>query len=133
MRFFHLAALAAAVSKPTDYRSVLVSVEPATDAVSVDLVGDGTFVELAVERGTEVVVVGDFDKLYLRFDADGTVAVNVRSPTSVQNASRDGSTVIDGTGSGSTMPPEVNVATDGRYVWHDHRVHWMSPGPPRGA
>ena len=75
---------AVAAVEPTDYRSVLVSVEPATHAVTVNLVGDGTFVELAVERGTEVVVVGYFEEPYLRFDADGTVAVNVRSPTSAR-------------------------------------------------
>lgn len=35
-----------------------------------------------------------------------------------------------GSGANADIAPEprwLEVADDGRYVWHDHRIHWMQP------
>jgi hypothetical protein len=79
-----------------------------------------------------VVVLGYWGEPYLRFNSDGTVEENQRSPTVSENESRYG-------GSSATNPADADaesqwaeVASDGSYAWHDHRAHWMSLDPPPG-
>ena len=118
---------------PTDFSTEIVAVEPETPAIDVGVVGGDSFVELTVERGTDVVVLGYWGEPYLHFASDGTVAENRRSPTVAENEDRYGSgtsSAADATGADSQW---VTVATDGSYAWHDHRAHWMSTAPPSGA
>jgi hypothetical protein len=117
---------------PTDFSTVVVGIEPATPTIEVGVVGGDSFLELTVEPGTSVVVLGYWGEPYLRFDSDGTVAENRRSPTVAENRSRYGSS-SSGAGSGATGESDwVVVAGDGSYAWHDHRAHWMSEQPPAG-
>ena len=117
---------------PTDFATEVVGVEPATPAIEVGVVGGDSFVELSVERGTEVVVLGYWGEPYLRFNSDGTVEENRRSPTVAENESRyGGSSSTDAGADGESQ--WVAVATDGSYAWHDHRAHWMSSEPPVGT
>jgi hypothetical protein len=116
---------------PTDYRTTIVSVAPATDRVTVSIVGGDSFVELAVAAGSTVSVTGYRGEDYLRFGSDGTVQENRASPTYYSNRSRYGSDIPDG------ITPDaparwVTVSHDGRYAWHDHRTHWMNPFRPPG-
>ena len=118
---------------PTDFATEVVGIEPATPTIDVGVVGGDSFVELTVEPGTAVVVLGYWGEPYLRFNSDGTVEENRRSPTVAENESRYGR-------SSSSLPAGVDgesqwvaVATDGSYAWHDHRAHWMSSEPPVGA
>ena len=70
---------------------------------------------------------------YLRFNADGMVDENLRSPTRADNESRYGGSSSAGSARpGDVAPQWAQVATDGSYAWHDHRAHWMSPQPPTG-
>lgn len=122
---------------PTDYESVVVSVEPVTPAIAVDIIGGDSFVRLTVEPGNEVVVTGYFDEQYLRFRADGTVEQNRRSPSVQMNESRYGTPVAsDNVGTASDVAAQVpeweRVAAGGTYVWHDHRSHWMDRSAPPG-
>jgi hypothetical protein len=119
-------------AEPTDYSTVVVGVEPATPAIDVDVVGGDSFLELAVEPGTEVVVLGYWGEPYLRFNADGTVDENLRSPTRAENESRHGGSTTGGATSAGGESQWAQVASDGSYAWHDHRAHWMSPQPPAG-
>ncbi|HQZ37339.1 MAG TPA: hypothetical protein PK020_23135, partial [Ilumatobacteraceae bacterium] len=73
---------------PTDYRTVVTSIEPAVSGVQVAIVGGDSFVELRVEAGVAVEVPGYSGGPYLRFAADGTVEENRASPTYYANASR---------------------------------------------
>jgi hypothetical protein len=73
---------------------------------------------------------------WLHVSPDGIVEENQRSPATYQNASRYGSEApADVTPeSERNDPPEYKqVATDGTFAWHDHRIHWMSPQPPPNA
>ncbi|CAN5698899.1 hypothetical protein BH10ACT1_BH10ACT1_23780 [soil metagenome] len=126
---------AADPAKPTDYRSEILSVHPTLPkGVTVSVVGGDAFLELQVDRGHRVVVQdyqqaeGTTPPAYLRVRADGTVEVNDRSIAASINESRYGSN------SSSARPDEAPrwkvVGRDGRYTWHDHRIHWMSPRAP---
>ncbi len=56
--------------------------------------------------------------------------VNDRSPTRWVNDDRYG-LVTPPSDAAADAPPEwVEVATGGRYAWHDHRIHWMTPDQP---
>jgi hypothetical protein len=120
--------------KPTNYRSEVLSVDPPTDAVRVEIVGGDAFVHLHAQPGHEVVVLGYDGEPYLRFGSNGTVEENRRSPAVLLNTSRYGT--ID------PQPDEVDpkaeprwerIASDGDHAWHDHRVHWMGATPPAVA
>ncbi|MEM9566345.1 MAG: hypothetical protein AAGA93_27240, partial [Actinomycetota bacterium] len=118
---------------PTDYRTEIVAVEPATPAIELDIIGGDSFVELRSEPGTEVDVVGYEGEPYLRFDADGRVWQNDRSPSRWLNDDRYGGAEIPPSADGDAEPDWIEVADDGTYAWHDHRAHWMNPSRPLGA
>jgi len=67
---------------PTNYRSDVTAVTPASDGVDVDVLGGDAFLRVTVAPGHEVLVPGyDTDEdaaPYLRFRGDGTVEVNTR-------------------------------------------------------
>jgi hypothetical protein len=128
-----LALLAPAdAAAPTDYRTSVVAVNPPTESIDVEVVGGDAFLQLTVDPGTRVMVVGYQGEPYLRFRADGVVQENQRSPTTYLNRSRFGATAP--AGADPTLPPDwEQVARGGRYAWHDHRAHWMEPHPPEFA
>jgi hypothetical protein len=125
-------------ARPSDFRSRIDAIEPATEAFEADILGGDSFIELAVEPGHEVVVLGyglDDPEPYLRFLADGTVQENLRSEATYLNADRygrPGEVDVPAGLSPDDEPEWRTVATNGRHAWHDHRVHWMSPDTPPG-
>ncbi|MGA9278481.1 hypothetical protein [Ilumatobacter sp.] len=116
---------------PTDYRSEILSVEPATTGVSLDILGGDSFVQLTAEPGTEATVVGYFGEPYLWFLPDGEVRENRNSPTSYQNENRYGADAPD-FATADADPDWETVARSGSFAWHDHRAHWMQPIRPAG-
>jgi hypothetical protein len=117
---------------PTDYLSEVVAVDPPTAAIEIEVLGGDSFVELTVEPGSEVLVLGYRGEPYLRFDPDGSIWENQRSPATYLNEERYG----------NEFPPEADpdaepewerIGGGGSYAWHDHRAHWMQPQPPAGG
>ncbi|HEY8547874.1 MAG TPA: hypothetical protein VIL36_22600 [Acidimicrobiales bacterium] len=119
--------------RPTDYRSEVTGLTPATDAVDVRVVGGDAFVELTVAPGHEVVVTGYDNEPYLRFTGDGEVLENRRSPAAYVNARRYGDVEVPEGADPQDDPDWHRVAGGNTYAWHDHRIHWMSPHPPSGV
>ncbi len=116
---------------PTDYRSEVVSIDPPTDEIDVEIIGGDSFVQLTVQPGTEVIVVGYRGEPYLWFQPDGTVAENRNAPTTYQNVSRYGTDAPPGADP-DAAPDWHEVASDHRWAWHDHRTHWMQTTRPLG-
>ena len=119
-------------AEPTSDRSTVRSIDPSDAPIEARVVGGDAFLEVRVEAGRAVTVPGYGGEPYLRFLPDGTVERNLRSPATYLNEDRLG---------GSTVPPDLDpddqaeweqVAIGGTYVWHDHRIHWMSPDRPPG-
>ena len=117
---------------PTDYRSEVVSVDPPSDDIDVEIIGGDSFVELTAQPGTDVVVVGYRGEPYLWFRPDGTVWENEKAPTTYQNLSRFG-TDAPAAADPEAEPDWHQVASDHRWAWHDHRTHWMQTTRPLGA
>jgi len=121
---------------PTDYRSSVVSIEPSTAAIAVDIVGGDSLVRLRAEPGTEVSILGYYGEPYVRILADGSVQQNRQSPSVAQNETRYGQgSVPAGTASeiAARLPEWEAIGRSGEFLWHDHRAHWMSPEAPPGA
>ena len=120
-------------AKPGNYRSIVEWVTPRTDAITAKVVGGDGFLELEVVRGHTVEVPGYTGEPWLRVSADGRVQENQRSQTTYINQSRYGSAATvqippDATIANATKHPEwKTVDTNGRFVWHDHRIHYMTP------
>jgi hypothetical protein len=117
---------------PTDYLSEIRSIEPATPSIEVEVLGGDSFVQLQADPGTEVFVVGYQSEDYLWFTADGAVLENQNAPSTYTNDDRFGGAVPPPNATVDAEPDWQEVATGGRYSWHDHRAHWMQSVRPAG-
>ncbi len=118
---------------PTNYRSIVTGTDPETDGVTFDVVGGDSFLEVSAVPGHKVMLPGYFDEPYIRIEPDGVVWVNENSPAHYINRDRYGDVPIPEGVSREAAAEWVQVADDGRYAWHDHRVHWMSYDLPPTA
>lgn len=121
---------------PTNYRSTLTTV-PDVDGIEVSIYGGDAFLVLEVRPGAghEVIVHGyayddEVVDAYLRFSSDGTVEANRRSPARWMNQDRYAAVELPDSVDPAAPPDWEVVATDGRFAWHDHRIHWMSSALP---
>lgn len=126
------APAAADAPGPTDYRSEVTSLEPPAPGVGVEVVGGDGFLQVTVEEGHTLEVPGYSGEPYLRVLDDGTVQENQESAATYLNQSRQ-STQLDRTFDPEAEPRWATVADDGRWAWHDHRIHYMGQGTPQGA
>jgi len=125
---------AADAAGPTDYRTDIVSVRPSTPSIELSMIGGDSFMRLVQLEPVEVLVLGYRGEPYLRFDPDGNVVENRRSPSTWLNQDRFGTDESLPSFVDHEAPPDWRrVADDGSYAWHDHRSHWMNPSRPPGA
>ena len=113
-----------------------ITTDPGVPGVHWTVHTGGLLLEVVNDSGRVLVVEGYEGEPYLRIGPDG-VEHNRRSPATYLNDDRLGRRV--GARSDVAMPPDVDASappewiridTEPRAVWHDHRVHWMSPQPP---
>ncbi len=116
---------------PTDYRTQVVSISPATEAFEVSIEGGDAFVRIVVSEGHEVSVLGYDDEPYLHIGTDGTVAENRRSVATYYNAERYGADIPESVDN-EAEPEWATIGSGGTWAWHDHRAHWMGSEPPIG-
>lgn len=117
---------------PTDYRTEILEVDPPTTSISFAVIGGDSFLELTVEPGTAAEVIGYRGEPYLWFQSDGTVLENRNSPSTYLNRERYGTESPD-FATADAEPDWVEVGSDGRWAWHDHRAHLMQSFPPPGT
>jgi hypothetical protein len=114
-----------------------ITAEPDLPGVRWKVYTGGLLVEV-VNDGDQVLVVEGYEgEPYLRIGPDG-VERNRRSPATYLNDDRIGRRVSARTDVAMprdvdpAAPPEwIRLGDEPRALWHDHRVHWMSPQPPR--
>ena len=114
---------------PTNFRSQIIAVE-GQGVAAVEIIGGDAFVRMVAEPGMVVEVLGYEGEEYIRFDPDGTVVVNQRSPATYLNDDRYANVELPAEADAAAVPRWETVSGDGTYAWHDHRTHWMSPTPP---
>lgn len=115
---------------PTDFATVVTSMDPSVAGVEVSVVGGDSFLRIAVDPGIDVVVLGYEQEPYLHVRPDGVVEENQRSPATYLNADRYGGGTPPA-GADAGLPPNWRpVSAGGSWSWHDHRAHYMSSDPP---
>jgi hypothetical protein len=115
--------------QPRDTVSVIESVSPALPTgVTVDIVGSDTFVRVR-SIGHDVMITGYQNEPYMHISTTGDVFVNEGSQTTLINGNRYGNVDMSSFVESAT-PIWRKIATNGIAMWHDHRVHWMSPKRP---
>jgi hypothetical protein len=113
-----------------NYESRVLSLEPATSGLEATVLGNDDRIELRNGSNRVVVVEGYRGEPYLRFLPDGTVQVNRRSPAYYLNEDRFAQVEVPASARPKAEPQWERVAQNGRYDWHDHRIHWMSKVAP---
>lgn len=117
---------------PTDYRTTIESIDPATDAIEVGVEGGDAFLTIEVDPGHEAVVLGYDGEPYVRVRPDGVVEQNRRSYATYYNEERYGRTDVPDIVDNDADPDWQRVGSGGVWAWHDHRAHWMGTEPPIG-
>lgn len=117
-------------ARPSDWRSEIVAIRPETTIARASIVGSDAFLRLVVEPGHEAIVFGYGGEPYLRFEADGTVSENLRSPSTYINRTMDGLTEPPPDADPTAAPEWSPVGSGGAWSWHDHRAHYMGGDPP---
>jgi hypothetical protein len=110
--------------------------DPQLPGISWTIHTGGLLIEV-VNTGDEVLVVEGYEgEPYLRIGPEG-VERNRRSPSTYLNDERVERRLSSRTD--VAMPRDVDPDADPEWIviddqpralWHDHRVHWMSPSPP---
>jgi hypothetical protein len=116
-----------------NYRSDVRAIAPALPGLKARVLNYDDAIELVYDGERPLVVEGYRDEPYLRFNPDGLVEVNRRSPAAYLNEDRFAKVDLPGRADHRARPSWATVAENGRYDWHDHRIHWMGEGtlPPQ--
>jgi hypothetical protein len=116
-----------------NYRSEVSTIAPALPGLEARVLNYDDAIELVYDGERPLVVEGYRGEPYLRFNPDGLVEVNRRSPAAYLNEDRFAKVELPGRADHEARPSWARVAENGRYDWHDHRIHWMGEGtlPPQ--
>jgi hypothetical protein len=116
-----------------NYRSEVRVIAPALPGLEAHVLNHDDRIELVYDGDRRLVVEGYREEPYLRFSPGGRVEVNRRSPAAYLNEDRFAKVELPGQADHRAPPSWEPVAENGRYDWHDHRIHWMGEGtlPPQ--
>jgi hypothetical protein len=116
-----------------NYRSEVRAIAPALPGLEARVLNYDDAIELVYDGEQPLVVEGYRGEPYLRFNPDGLVEVNRRSPAAYLNEDRFAKVALPDRADHRARPSWATVAESGRYDWHDHRIHWMGEGtlPPQ--
>ena len=107
-------------------------VTPSIPGFSVVVLNGDDRLEVVNHSSKTITIYGYNQEPYLRMASDGTVSVNLRSPAYYLNNDPLGTAPIPASADAKAAPQWKVVATDGRYQFHDHRIHWMgAKNPPQ--
>jgi hypothetical protein len=116
-----------------NYRSEVSAIAPELPGLEARVLNYDDAIELVYDGEQPLVVEGYRGEPYLRFNPDGLVEVNRRSPAAYLNEDRFAKVELPDRADHRAPPSWAPVAQNGRYDWHDHRIHWMGEGtlPPQ--
>jgi hypothetical protein len=110
------------------YRSEVRAITPAVAGLDARVLNFDDRIEFVYSGDSDLIVEGYRGEPYLRFRADGRVELNRRSPAGYLNEDRFAQVEVPPSADRRAQPDWRPVAANGRYDWHDHRIHWMSEG-----
>jgi hypothetical protein len=113
-----------------NFRSVINGVTPKVPEVSFQVLDYDSYMQLLDQHGHEVMIYGYEEEPYARILANGTVQVNQRSPATYLNDNRFAEVTVPPIANAKAPPLWKTVDESGTFIWHDHRMHYMSPDTP---
>jgi hypothetical protein len=113
-----------------NFRSVIDEVTPRVPGVGFEVLDYDSYLQLLDQHGHEVVIYGYDGEPYARVLPDATVQVNRRSPATYLNENRFAEVTVPPIADPRAKPSWKTVDDSGTFIWHDHRMHWMSPDVP---
>jgi LPXTG-motif cell wall-anchored protein len=113
-----------------NYRSMIREVRPSVPDVKFQVLDYDSYMQLLDQHGHEVVIYGYEHEPYARILKDGTVQVNERSPALYLNENRFAEVQVPPVADAKAPPKWKTFDHSGAFVWHDHRMHYMSPALP---
>jgi hypothetical protein len=113
-----------------NYRSELRAIQPSTSGLKVEVLNYDDRLLRINRTGKDVQVRGYDNEPYIRMSASGVVEVNKRSPSFYVNEDRYAEKPVPETAKSSAPPAWEEVGRNGRYEWHDHRIHYMAKDTP---
>ena len=108
----------------------LTTVTDTPEGVTVTVLNRSDALRLQNASGRDVLIEGYEKEPYARVLADGTVLVNTNSPAHYLNEDRFGTTKPPAGVTAESEPKWKQLAKNGRFEWHDHRMHWMGKDRP---
>jgi hypothetical protein len=138
MRRLLLAVVALGCSTPPafahsgnpDYLSEVKAITPGVAGLTATVLNRDDRLLLQSKGGKTVEIEGYSEEPYARILPDGKVEVNTNSAAYFLNQDRF-QTEPPPKGIEGRPPAWKEVATSGRFEWHDHRAHWMGKDRPR--
>ena len=125
------AALAHGRSSDATNMDSAITRSPDIPGVEWRIYGGDEFLSVTNTSAAELLVLGYEGEPYLRVGPDG-VFENRLSPAAYINDERLGTEVPPGVTVDPGAAPDWRKLGDGQQaLWHDHRIHWMAPEPPR--
>jgi hypothetical protein len=113
-----------------NYRSVIRKVTPRVPNVTFQVLSYDSYFQVLDQHGHEVTIYGYDGEPYARILKNGTVQVNRRSPATYLNDSRFAEVTVPPVANPKAPPLWKTFDHSGVFVWHDHRMHYMSPALP---
>lgn len=116
----------------SNFKTRLGDVRPRVSGVDVEVIENGSRLQLTNTTPEDVVVLGYQGEPYLRVGPEG-VFENRRSPATYLNQDRQAATPVPGSADAKAEPEWEKVSGERVARWHDHRVHWMGEQDPPGV
>jgi hypothetical protein len=111
-----------------NYRSEVRAIAPAVAGLDARVLNFDDRIEFVYSGDSDLIVEGYRGEPYLRFRPNGRVELNRRSPAGYLNEDRFAQVEVPASADRAAQPDWRVIAENGRYDWHDHRIHWMSEG-----
>ena len=112
------------------YSSVVTSVTPPVKGLKLTVLGSDNFMSLQNSSGSAITVTGYDGEPMGRILPDGSVQVNLKSPSYWLDQERMGTAPVPARANAKAAPQWKTVDKTGVLIWHDHRMHWMGASPP---
>src|SRR5215469_12647807 len=113
-----------------NFRSVINKVTPSVSQVNFQVLDYDSYMQLLDQHGHEVMIYGYEGEPYARILKNGTVQVNKRSPALYLNENRFAEVKVPPIANAKAPPLWKTFDHSGTFIWHDHRMHYMSPNVP---
>ena len=128
--FASTVAPAAAHQSSPKYVSVFDGIKPGIPGLKAEVLGFDNQYQLINQTHKTVIVYGYNGEPYGRIQPDGTVEVNQRSPATYLNEDRFANVTVPKSAHPKAPPVWKVQDKTGRFIWHDHRMHWMAHTVP---